>query len=180
MLQTVVATARCARALDRRAAKRSCAQHRSDGSWLSVCPNILVAMPPRRSIALNLLRLAVILAGAALVTLWRLLMPAADQRLEVSQHSIAKLSELRVRTKYVDMPGTIYNGRHYGDTLPIFPIPNSVRAKWTWFGRQAIGPHVDRGPHITCDPPDASNIPIKFLGDAFSQHASNRQRIRRP
>jgi hypothetical protein len=37
-------------------------------------------------------------------------MPAADQRLDVSQHTITKLSELRVRTKYVDMPGTIYNG----------------------------------------------------------------------
>jgi hypothetical protein len=37
-------------------------------------------------------------------------MPAADQKLEVSQQTIAKLSELRVRTKYVDMPGTIYNG----------------------------------------------------------------------
>jgi hypothetical protein len=37
-------------------------------------------------------------------------MPAADQKLVVSQQTIAKLSELRVRTKYVDMPGTIYNG----------------------------------------------------------------------
>jgi Domain of unknown function (DUF4844) len=67
-------------------------------------------MPPRRNIALNLLRLAVILAGAAFASLWRLLMPAADQRLEMSQHTIAKLSQLRARTKYVDMPGTIYGG----------------------------------------------------------------------
>jgi uncharacterized protein DUF4844 len=37
-------------------------------------------------------------------------MTAADQKLEVSQQTIAKLSELGVRTKYVDMPGTIYNG----------------------------------------------------------------------
>jgi hypothetical protein len=34
-------------------------------------------------------------------------MTAADQKLEVSQQTIAKLSEL---AKYVDMPGTIYNG----------------------------------------------------------------------
>jgi Domain of unknown function (DUF4844) len=67
-------------------------------------------MPPRRNIALNVLRLATILAGTALVTLWRQLMPASDQTLEVSQHTIEKLSELRVRTKYVDTPGTIYNG----------------------------------------------------------------------
>src|SRR5258708_6808894 len=67
-------------------------------------------MPAPRNIALNVLRLAAILAGAAALALWRLLMQAADQKLEVSQHTIAKLSELRVRTKYVDMPGTIYNG----------------------------------------------------------------------
>src|SRR5882724_8461393 len=69
---------------------------------------MLIAMPPRRNIALKLLRLAVIPAGAA--TLWRLLMPAPDQTLDVTQHTIAKLSELRDRTKYVDMPGTIYSG----------------------------------------------------------------------
>jgi hypothetical protein len=77
---------------------------------LLVCPIMLVAMPARRNIALNLLRLAAILAGAAFATLGRLLMPAADQKLDVSQHTISKLSELHVRTKYVDMPGTIYNG----------------------------------------------------------------------
>jgi hypothetical protein len=70
----------------------------------------VVTMPVRRNIAMNLLRLAMILAGAAFATFRRTLMPAADQKLEVSSHSIAKLSELRVRTKYVDMPGTIYNG----------------------------------------------------------------------
>jgi hypothetical protein len=67
-------------------------------------------MPARRNIALNLLRLAMILAGAALATLWRLLIPAADQKLEISQHTVAKLSELRDRAKYVDTPGTMYNG----------------------------------------------------------------------
>jgi hypothetical protein len=67
-------------------------------------------MAPRSKIVLNILRLAVILAGAALVTLWRLLMPAPDQTLEVSQYTIAKLSELRARTKYVGMPGAVYSG----------------------------------------------------------------------
>jgi Domain of unknown function (DUF4844) len=67
-------------------------------------------MPARRNIALNLLRLAMILAGAAFATLWRLLIPAADQKLEISQHTVAKLSELRDRAKYVDTPGTMYNG----------------------------------------------------------------------
>ena len=67
-------------------------------------------MPARRNIALNLLRFVTILAGAAFAALWRLVMPAADQKLEISPHTIAKLSELRGRPRYVDMPGTIYNG----------------------------------------------------------------------
>ena len=45
-------------------------------------------------------------------------MPTADQKLEVSQQTIAKLSELRVRTKYVDMPGTIYNGMKRWRKMP--------------------------------------------------------------
>ncbi len=67
-------------------------------------------MPARRNIALNLLRFVTILAGAAFAALWRLLIPAADQKLEISQRTIAELLELRERAKYVDMPGTIYNG----------------------------------------------------------------------
>jgi hypothetical protein len=67
-------------------------------------------MPARRNIALNLLRFIAILAGAALAALWRLLKPTVDQKLEVSQQTIKKLSELRHQTKYVDIPGTIYNG----------------------------------------------------------------------
>jgi hypothetical protein len=72
--------------------------------------NLVAAMSHRRNRALNVLRLAAILAGSALTTLRRLLMPGADQTLDVSPHTIAKLSELRNRAKYVDMPGTIYNG----------------------------------------------------------------------
>jgi hypothetical protein len=49
-------------------------------------------------------------AGAALARLWRRLIPASDQKIDVSQHTIEKLSELRSKPKYVDMPGTIYNG----------------------------------------------------------------------
>ena len=73
-------------------------------------PFILVAMPAHRNIALNLLRFITILAGAAFAALWRLVMPAADQRLEISRHTLEKLSALKGRPKYVDMPGTIYNG----------------------------------------------------------------------
>jgi hypothetical protein len=51
-----------------------------------------------------------VLAGAAFVAIWRRLMPSADQKLEITQHTIDKLSELRGRAKYVDAPGTIYNG----------------------------------------------------------------------
>jgi hypothetical protein len=67
-------------------------------------------MPARRNIALNLLRFAAILAAAAIAALWRRLIPAPDQQLDVSQHVIDKLSELQGRAKYVDVPGTIYNG----------------------------------------------------------------------
>jgi hypothetical protein len=67
-------------------------------------------MPARGNIALNLLRFAVILAGAPFAALWRRLIPTVDQKLEVSADTIARLSEMRVRAKYIDMPGTIYNG----------------------------------------------------------------------
>jgi hypothetical protein len=67
-------------------------------------------MPARRNIAVNLLRFMAILTGAAFAAIWRRLMPAPDQKLEISQQTIDKLSELRGRTKYVDIPGTIYNG----------------------------------------------------------------------
>jgi hypothetical protein len=62
------------------------------------------------NIALNLLRFTAILVGATFAAFWRRLVPVSDQRLDVSQNTIDKLSELRGRTKYVDMPGTIYNG----------------------------------------------------------------------
>ena len=67
-------------------------------------------MPARRNIVPNLLRFIAILAGTAFAALWRLLKPAADQKLEVSQNTIEKLSELQSRTKYVEIPGTIYIG----------------------------------------------------------------------
>jgi hypothetical protein len=67
-------------------------------------------MPARRNIASNLVRFTAIVAGAAFARLWRRLIPASDQKLDVSQHTIGKLSELRSKPKYVDMPGTIYNG----------------------------------------------------------------------
>ena len=59
---------------------------------------------------LNLLRIAVILAGASFAALWRQLIPTADQKLEVYADAFGRLSELRVQAKYIDMPGTIYNG----------------------------------------------------------------------
>jgi hypothetical protein len=61
-------------------------------------------------VALNLLRFSMILAGAPFVALRRRLIPTADQKLEVSADVIGRLSELRVQAKYIDMPGTIYNG----------------------------------------------------------------------
>jgi hypothetical protein len=67
-------------------------------------------MPARRNIAWNLVRFTAVVAGATFVTLWRRLIPASDQKIEVSQRTIEKLSELRSKPKYVDMPGTIYNG----------------------------------------------------------------------
>jgi hypothetical protein len=67
-------------------------------------------MPARRNIASNLVRFTAIVAAAAFARLRRRLIPASDQNLDVSQHTIEKLSELRSKPKYVDMPGTIYNG----------------------------------------------------------------------
>jgi hypothetical protein len=67
-------------------------------------------MPARGNVVLNLLRFAAILAGAPFVALWRNLIPTTDQKLEVSADVIGSLSELRAQAKYIDMPGTIYNG----------------------------------------------------------------------
>jgi hypothetical protein len=68
-------------------------------------------MPSRPSFALNLPRTLGILVVAALLTaLWLLMIPIPDQTLDVSESTVAKLAELRARPKYVDMPGTIYNG----------------------------------------------------------------------
>jgi hypothetical protein len=63
-------------------------------------------MPARH----NLARFAAVLVGTALTAIWRRLIPAPDQKLEVSPHTIEKLSEFRLRPKFVDMPGAIYNG----------------------------------------------------------------------
>jgi hypothetical protein len=67
-------------------------------------------MPARRNIAWNLLRFIGIVVCRAFATLWRRFIPASDQKLDVSQYTIEKLLELRSKPKYVDMPGTIYNG----------------------------------------------------------------------
>lgn len=57
-------------------------------------------MPAFRKVALFVPYLALIVACGALLALWRKLRPAPDQRLEVSQDTILKLSELRTREKY--------------------------------------------------------------------------------
>jgi Domain of unknown function (DUF4844) len=61
-------------------------------------------------VVLNIFRILLILAGAAFVAFWRVLSPAPDQRLSICEHVLTSLSELRSRAKYVEIPGTIYNG----------------------------------------------------------------------
>jgi Domain of unknown function (DUF4844) len=54
---------------------------------------------------------ATLLAGASIVSyLWRALVPRPDQKLEVTHVTFAKLAELQDRPKYVELPGTLYNG----------------------------------------------------------------------
>jgi hypothetical protein len=60
--------------------------------------------------ALNIFRLLAILVGVGLLALWGLLWPTPDQALDVSQQTLTNLSDLRNRTKYVEIPGTLYNG----------------------------------------------------------------------
>jgi hypothetical protein len=67
-------------------------------------------MSARRNIAIKLACFAVVLVGTALTAIWRRLLPAPDQKLEVSPHTIDKLLEFRLRPKHVDMPSTIYYG----------------------------------------------------------------------
>jgi Domain of unknown function (DUF4844) len=54
---------------------------------------------------------AALLTGARIVIyLWRASLPGPDQKLEVTHVTLAKLAELRDRPKYVELPGTFYNG----------------------------------------------------------------------
>jgi hypothetical protein len=54
---------------------------------------------------------AAFLAGASVVGyLWRVLVPHPDQKLEVTHVTFAKLAGLRDRPKYVELPGTLYDG----------------------------------------------------------------------
>jgi hypothetical protein len=60
---------------------------------------------------LHLALAATLLAGASIVSyLWRALVPRPDQKLEVTHVTFAKLAELQDRPKYVELPGTLYNG----------------------------------------------------------------------
>jgi hypothetical protein len=64
-----------------------------------------------RKSLLTLALCAALLAGASVVSyLWRGLMPRHDEKLEVTQVMFTKLAELRDRPKYVELPGTLYNG----------------------------------------------------------------------
>jgi len=49
-------------------------------------PVYLVAMPARRNIALNLLAFRPNFSWRGFAALWRLVTPAADQKLEISRH----------------------------------------------------------------------------------------------
>jgi hypothetical protein len=54
---------------------------------------------------------AALLAGASIVSyLWRALVPRPDQRLEVTHATFERLAELKTQPKYVELPGTLYNG----------------------------------------------------------------------
>ncbi|MGI9416117.1 MAG: DUF4844 domain-containing protein [Hyphomicrobiales bacterium] len=67
-------------------------------------------MATRRTIIRNVLRLIGILAVAAVTGLWRVFRPLPDEKVHVTEAALAKLAELGARPKYVDEPGTIYNG----------------------------------------------------------------------
>ncbi len=69
-------------------------------------------MAVRRGGAIFTLALAAaLLAGASIVSyLWGILVPRPDQKLEVTHVTFTKLAELRDRPKYVELPGTLYNG----------------------------------------------------------------------
>lgn len=67
-------------------------------------------MPAHRNKLLKIMRFGGLLLLAAVLALGRRIIPRRDQKLRVSQAAIAGLTELRGRTKYVEVPGSIYNG----------------------------------------------------------------------
>jgi len=67
-------------------------------------------MRVRRNLLLTVLLFAGFLAGAVFIRFWHLARPPPDQALLVSAVMMAKLDDMRKRPKYVDEPGTIYNG----------------------------------------------------------------------
>lgn len=67
-------------------------------------------MTKRTKTILNVLVIAIVLIAVGSTQLWRIVTPAREQVLEVSTSTLAKLDALAARPKYVDEPGTIYNG----------------------------------------------------------------------
>ncbi|MBR1124651.1 DUF4844 domain-containing protein [Bradyrhizobium lablabi] len=66
-------------------------------------------MPRRRNKLLNIMRFGAAIFLAAIFAVGRRI-PRPDQKLDVSPATISGLTELRGRTKYVEVFGTIYNG----------------------------------------------------------------------
>jgi hypothetical protein len=89
-------------------------------------------MAGHRNIPLKFLRLVAFLSVAAFAALRRML-PATDQRLNIAHDTFTKLSELRSRPKYIELPGTIYNGMR----------PESLRA----LAEEQLNGMIDRLQH---------------------------------
>ena len=67
-------------------------------------------MAKRLKTVLSISLIAIVLIAVGSTQLWRILTPQHEQVLEISETTLQDLKALGAKPKYVDEPGTIYNG----------------------------------------------------------------------
>ena len=71
---------------------------------------LTLQMAKRLKSILSIFLIVIVLIAFGSTQLWRVVTPQQEQVLEISDNTLEQLNALAARPKYVDEPGTIYNG----------------------------------------------------------------------